>query len=82
MVVQQDQHWPYLTCKETLVYAAELYDVAEKPDIINVVDEIIDKMGLRICANTRNASLSGGQARRLSIGLSLLKRPTLVSIRF
>lgn len=43
-----------------------------------VVEEIIDKMGLRICADTRNARLSGGQARRLSIGIALLKQPTLL----
>ena len=78
VVVQEDKHWPYLTCRETLMYAAELYDIAEPADLPIVVDEIIDKMGLRICANTRNARLSGGQARRLSIGMALLKQPTLL----
>lgn len=77
--MQQDKHFPYLTCRETLLYAAELYHVA--PDATasaQIVDEIIDKMGLRICADTRNARLSGGQARRLSIGIALLKQPTLL----
>ena len=60
------------------MYAAELYDVAEPADLETVVDAIIDKMGLRICAETRNARLSGGQARRLSIGIALLKQPTLL----
>jgi len=78
VVVRQDQHWPYLTCKETLMYAAELFDVADSEQVEFVVEEIIDKMGLRICADTRNARLSGGQARRLSIGIALLKRPTLL----
>jgi len=78
VVVQHDQHWPFLTCKETLMYAAELYDVADAHDLETVVDEVIDKMGLRICADTRNARLSGGQARRLSIAIALLKQPTLL----
>jgi ABC-type multidrug transport system ATPase subunit len=78
VVVQHDKHFPYLTCRETLRYAAELYAVAAQEDIDLVVDEVIDKMGLRICAETRNARLSGGQARRLSIGIGLLKQPTLL----
>ena len=79
VVVQQDKHFPYLTCRETLQFAAELYNVAPDGNSMHqVVEEIIDKMGLRICADTRNARLSGGQARRLSIGIALLKQPTLL----
>lgn len=79
VVVQHDKHFPYLTCIETLRFAAELFDVADKgADLARVVDEIVDKMGLRVCADTRNARLSGGQARRLSIGVALLKQPTLL----
>jgi ABC-type multidrug transport system ATPase subunit len=76
VVVQKDKLWPYLTCRETMRYAAELYAVGDGID--NVVDTIIDKLGLRICCDTRNARLSGGQQRRLSLGLALLKNPTLL----
>jgi ABC-type multidrug transport system ATPase subunit len=78
VVVQHDKHWPYLTCRETLQYAAELYEVAAKEDVDAIVNEIIQKMGLNACADTRNARLSGGQRRRLSIGIALLKQPTLL----
>jgi ABC-type multidrug transport system ATPase subunit len=78
VVVQNDKHWPYLTCRETLRYAAELYDVVVKEDLNAVVDEIIAKMGLDVCADTRNARLSGGQMRRLSLGIALLKQPTML----
>jgi ABC-type multidrug transport system ATPase subunit len=78
VVVQEDKHWPYLTCRETLRYAAELYDVVVKEDLEAVVDEIIAKMGLTVCGDTRNARLSGGQMRRLSLGIALLKQPTLL----
>jgi ABC transport system ATP-binding/permease protein len=77
VVKQHDKHWPYLTCRETLRFSAELYDVATKEDLEALVDEIIKKMGLTTCTDTRNAELSGGQRRRLSIGIALLKQPTL-----
>lgn len=75
---QHDKHWPYLSCRETLLYCGELYHVAATEDIPDVVDEIIEKMGLNVCADTRCARLSGGQQRRLSIGIALLKQPTLL----
>ena len=78
VVKQHDKHWPYLTCRETLRYAAELYDVAAKEDIDALVEEIVNKMGLQTCLDTRNSRLSGGQRRRLSIGIALLKQPTLL----
>lgn len=71
---QHDKHWPYLSCRETLLYCGELYHVAATEDIPDVVDEIIEKMGLNVCADTRCARLSGGQQRRLSIGIALLKQ--------
>jgi ABC transport system ATP-binding/permease protein len=77
-VKQHDKHWPYLTLRETLRYAAELYDVALAADLEALIDEIIRKMGLVGCADTRNSDLSGGQRRRLSIGIALLKQPTLL----
>ncbi|CAB9505534.1 Putative white-brown complex homolog protein 30 [Seminavis robusta] len=78
VVKQHDKHWPYLTCRETLQYAAELYQVADRSNIPAVVEETIQKMGLAVCADTRCARLSGGQARRLSIGMALLKQPTVL----
>ncbi|KAL7574129.1 hypothetical protein ACA910_014814 [Epithemia clementina (nom. ined.)] len=78
VVQQQDKHWPYLTCRETLFFAAQLYQVVAKEDEALLVNEILDKMGLQVCADTANARLSGGQRRRLSIGLALLKQPRVL----
>jgi ABC-type multidrug transport system ATPase subunit len=73
-----DKHWPYLTARETLHYAAVLYENADKASIPKVVSDMISKMGLNACADTRAARLSGGQKRRLSLAIGLLKQPTLL----
>lgn len=79
VVKQHDKHWPYLTCRETLRFAAELFNVAPTVEDMNfLVEEIVQKMGLSVVADARNSSLSGGQQRRLSIGIALLKQPTLL----
>lgn len=78
VVKQHDKHWPYLTTRETLEYCAELYEVAAKEDISEIVSEIISSMGLDSCADTRAVSLSGGQQRRLSVAVALLKSPTVL----
>lgn len=79
VVEQKDKLWPYLTCRETLRYAGELYNIADTAaDTDAAVAQIITKLGLDICADTRNSGLSGGQQRRLSLGLALLKSPTLL----
>jgi ABC-type multidrug transport system ATPase subunit len=81
VVKQQDKHWPYLTAREILMYASELYDVSsydKDDDIQTVVTKMITKMGLETCADTRASSLSGGQKRRLSLAIALLKHPTLL----
>jgi ABC-type multidrug transport system ATPase subunit len=82
-VEQHDTHWPYLTCQETLRCAAELY---QRTPVVNntavsidhIVEDVIRKMGLEVCKDTRNARLSGGQRKRLSIGIALLKAPSVL----
>lgn len=46
----------------------------------HLVDKILQKMGLEVCADTRCGNefikgLSGGQKRRLSIAIALIKEP-------
>ena len=80
VVVQNDKLWPYLTCRETLTYAGELFDIAngDRQVLDEAVTAIIHKLGLDICADVRFSGLSGGQQKRLSLGLALLKSPTLL----
>lgn len=83
LVAQEDFHWAFLTCRESLEYAAALTMAAPDEERSKQVDRMMKKMGLEICADTRvgNAfiqGLSGGQKRRLSIGIALLKKPEVL----
>lgn len=81
LVEQYDHHWPFLTTRETLTYSAALLLGPGNHD--EVVDAIIEKMGLTSCQDTKvgndfRPGLSGGQKRRLSIGIALLKKPAVI----
>eukprot|EP00971_Amphidinium_carterae_P339755 6477737-Amphidinium_carterae.1 len=83
VVNQEDHHWTFLTCKETLAFAAEFYLSVSQEEKARRVQSIISKMGLESCQNTRvgNAfvkGLSGGQKRRLSLAVALIKKPDLI----
>lgn len=80
VVSQEDHHWPMLTCRETCAYAADLYVNKTPAEKKALVDNILAKMGLEVCADTRVGNefikgLSGGQKRRLSIAVALIKEP-------
>jgi ABC-type multidrug transport system ATPase subunit len=78
VVKQQDTNWPYLSPRETLMYAAELYNVKTDETTDLFVDALIQKTGLMSCADTRIARLSGGQQRRVSLAVALLKQPAVL----
>ncbi|CAJ1945547.1 unnamed protein product [Cylindrotheca closterium] len=83
LVEQYDHHWSFLTCKETLMYAASL--LLGPGNHTSVVENIIDKMGLQSCKDTKIGNdfvqgLSGGQKRRLSIAIALLKKPAVIML--
>lgn len=83
VVPQRDLHWSMLTCRETLTYAARLYLNLPADQMAARVNLILKKLGLESCADTRVGNefapgLSGGQKRRLSIGVALIKQPKLI----
>lgn len=84
-VVQQDILDPHLTCRETLEYAADLRlpSSTSLQQRRALVEEVILELGLKECAQTRvgdtaHKGLSGGEKRRLSIGIQLLANPSVL----
>jgi ABC-type multidrug transport system ATPase subunit len=79
VVNQEDFHWAMLTCKETIRYAAQLYLGLSPEDTEKRVVDMLSSTGLESCAdtivgNSFTKGLSGGQKRRLSVAVALLKK--------
>jgi ABC-2 type transport system ATP-binding protein len=72
VVLQQSDLWPNLTVRETHAIFAGYYQAPRD------VDEVIRLVGLREKASARVKSLSGGQKRRLDLGIALVGDPDLV----
>jgi ABC-2 type transport system ATP-binding protein len=72
VVLQQSHMWPNLTVRETHRAFAGLY--AKPRD----VGEVIGLVGLEDKADARVKTLSGGQRRRLDLGIALVGDPELV----
>lgn len=84
-VIQQDILSPNLTARETLIYATELRlpDSTTKLERLTLVEEVILELGLKDCADTivgdsTHKGLSGGEKRRLSIGIQILSNPSVL----
>jgi ABC-2 type transport system ATP-binding protein len=72
VVLQQSELWPNLTVRETHRIFAGYY--ARPRD----VDEVIDLVGLAEKRDARVKTLSGGQKRRLDLGVALVGDPDLL----
>ncbi|KAH0492707.1 hypothetical protein TgHK011_007648 [Trichoderma gracile] len=84
-VMQQDILLPTLTVRETLKYSADLRlpPSTSAEDRERIVEEVILELGLKECANTRignsqHRGCSGGEKRRVSIGVQLLANPSVL----
>ncbi|KAJ1549547.1 hypothetical protein HK405_011616 [Cladochytrium tenue] len=84
-VQQQDSLLPYLTVRDTLRYAARLrlprsMTLKEK---YAMVERVILELGLKECAGTIigdewRKGISGGEKRRVSVGVQLLVNPSVI----
>jgi ABC-2 type transport system ATP-binding protein len=72
IVLQSSRPDPYLTVREALALYAGYYE-APRP-----VAEVIELIGLEQQAETRSRKLSGGQQRRLDVGMALVGDPDLL----
>ncbi|KAJ4800590.1 ABC transporter G family member 2 [Rhynchospora pubera] len=84
-VMQDDLQYPMLTVKETLMYATEfrLPCSVSKEKKKNRVEELIKQLGLKTVTNTiigdeGHRGVSGGERRRVSIGINIVHDPILL----
>ncbi|KAI6357884.1 hypothetical protein MCOR25_007533 [Pyricularia grisea] len=84
-VMQQDILLPTLTVRETLRYSADLRlpPSTTTEERMRVVEQVILELGLKECADTRigdhaHKGCSGGEKRRVSIGVQLLSNPSVL----
>ncbi|XP_075247566.1 uncharacterized protein LOC142340748 [Convolutriloba macropyga] len=86
-VAQENALMDVFTVRETIEFTADLALPSSTPtsEKRTRVNEIIDLMGLRSCEDTRVGGLlfkgiSGGQAKRLSMALSLITDPCIIML--
>ena len=72
IVLQQVSDLSDLTVRESLTHFAGYY-----PDP-RPVEEVLEQVGLTAKADARGRTLSGGQRRRLDVGLGIIGRPELL----
>eukprot|EP01088_Endostelium_zonatum_P004077 TRINITY_DN1528_c0_g2_i3.p1 TRINITY_DN1528_c0_g2~~TRINITY_DN1528_c0_g2_i3.p1 ORF type:complete len:598 (-),score=116.75 TRINITY_DN1528_c0_g2_i3:57-1850(-) len=84
-VMQDDIFFPYLTVRETMIYAAylRLSSAITLKEKRQRVDDLIFKLGLERCKNTLvgdslKKGISGGERKRLAIGVELLTNPKIL----
>ncbi|CAF2241320.1 unnamed protein product [Rotaria magnacalcarata] len=79
-VLQQDIFFEQLTVKQQLTYTAllRLPNHLSKQDKLAQVEQIIDQLRIRKCANTPIMLISGGEKKRVNIGTELLTNPSVI----
>ncbi|XP_003396323.2 ATP-binding cassette sub-family G member 4 isoform X1 [Bombus terrestris] len=71
---------PLLTARETLYIAARLkvHGIRELRSFNLIVTEIAENLNLTSCLDTLVKNLSGGERKRLSIGLEIITKPSVL----
>jgi ABC-2 type transport system ATP-binding protein len=75
--LQENIHWPKLTCLEQLTFMGEMYGMPHSAANARSRD-LLRWMGLQEKAGTRAEHLSGGMKRRLNICLALVHDPEIL----
>ncbi|MFH1852333.1 MAG: ABC transporter ATP-binding protein [Candidatus Neomarinimicrobiota bacterium] len=76
---QENIFWPKLTCREQLVFMAEMYGSTARL-ARERADRLLEMLGLTGKAKALAANLSGGMKRRLNIALALVHDPQVLAL--
>lgn len=69
--------WESLTCKESLKFMGQMYEVPD--DVLKTrVESLLEDLILMDKANTLVSNLSGGMKRRLNLAMALIHSPEIV----
>ncbi|XP_021287578.1 ABC transporter G family member 10 [Herrania umbratica] len=84
-VTQDDALFPLLTVEETLMYSALLRLPGGRKEASSRVEGLLKELGLEHVAGSRigegsNSGISGGERRRVSIGVDLVHDPAVILI--
>ncbi|KAG7202357.1 hypothetical protein KM043_018684 [Ampulex compressa] len=79
-IPQEFNMLPLLTTRETLYIAArlKLNDGHKSPSPHMIVRELAKSLGLTSCLDTMTEKLSGGERKRLSIGVEIVTKPSIL----
>lgn len=77
-VTQDDFLLGRLTVRETLTFAAKFKAHARNP--IELVNSVLDQLNMTTCASQLAYRCSGGQRKRLSIGIELISKPRILAL--
>lgn len=70
----------HLTCKEYLNYFALLYQIGDRVERNNRVDQLIIEVGLEKKQNQKISTYSGGMRQRVAVARTLLQRPSVIIV--
>jgi ABC-type multidrug transport system ATPase subunit len=76
-IVQENYILSRLSVRESLMYASKLKN-DPFVDHSGIVNDVIDKLMIQTCADNRPSRCSGGQLKRVLIGLELVSRPNIL----
>ncbi|OVA09202.1 ABC transporter-like [Macleaya cordata] len=79
-VTQDDALFPLLTVEETLLYSARLRLHGGLNEAVIRVRQLLKELGLDHVASSRIGRISGGEKRRVSIGVDLVHDPAILLI--
>ncbi|KAK1418091.1 hypothetical protein QVD17_27230 [Tagetes erecta] len=84
-VTQDDALFPSLTVEETLMYSAFLRLKCSRKEAVDRVKVLVNELGLERVSNSRigegsSHGISGGERRRVSIGVELVHDPSVILI--